>query len=83
MNYAAAEALAETVIETYADNPVQYDVVTVAEAIMAEYEDTGEAVTEARAKAIMEEYPRDAAEIEAIYADMREQEQFDRAHDDI
>lgn len=83
MNHEAAEALAETTIENRADDPVTYDLAAIADAILNEYEDTGEEVTEARAQAIMEDHPRDAAEIAAIRADMREQEQFDWAHDDI
>lgn len=83
MNYDAAEALAETTIENHADDPVAYDLADLTDAILTEYEDTGEEVTEARAQAMMETSRRSAADIDAIRADMREQEQFDWAHDDI
>lgn len=81
MTYETAETLAETTIETHADDPVEYDTAVLAAAILAEHEDTGAPVTEARAVTLMEDNPRDPAEVDDIRADMRAQEQFDWAHD--
>lgn len=83
MTYETAETIAETVISNHADDPIEYDAVALAEAILAEHEEEGRTVTYADAKAMMEEYRLPPTEVAAIYADMRAQEQFDWARDNI